>query len=78
MIRQVFSKNTPILRFNAQVGPTDVDEQEEMMHLYEGAIMALSDRGGNALPKGAEAWALQYLEFIRILAERTDEATLAP
>lgn len=78
LMRQVFSKNTPILRFNAQGGPTDVDEQEGMMHLYEGVIMALRNPGGHAFPSGTQGRALQYLGFISMLAERADEATLAP
>lgn len=78
LMRQVFSKNTPILRFNAQASSTDGDEQEGMMHLYEGVIMALRNPGGHAFPTGSEGRALQYLGLISMLAERADEATLSP
>ena len=41
-----------------------------------GDIMALRNSGGHSFPKGIGALALQYLGFIRILAERTDAAAL--
>lgn len=74
LMRTVFSKQNPILRFNAMESPTDLDEQEGMMHLFEGAVMALRNPGGHAFPAGPESRALQYIQFVSLLAQRVDEA----
>jgi uncharacterized protein (TIGR02391 family) len=74
LMRTVFSKNSPVLCFNALTNATDSDEQEGMMHLFEGAVMALRNPGGHAFPTGTEARARQYIELLSMLAERTDEA----
>jgi uncharacterized protein (TIGR02391 family) len=75
LMRQVFSRNKPILRFNALQSTTDNDEQEGMMHLYEGVIMALRNPGGHSFPTGPSSRASQYLQLISMLAERADEAS---
>ena len=78
LMRHVFSKNSARLRFNALATATDLDEQEGMMHLYEGTVMALRNPGGHGFPTGPESRALQYLGLISMLADRADEATLTP
>jgi hypothetical protein len=37
----VFSKNNPVLAFNDLANRTDLDEQEGMMHLFEGTVLAI-------------------------------------
>ncbi|PTT87276.1 TIGR02391 family protein [Pelomonas sp. HMWF004] len=76
LMRQVFSRHKPVLRFNALQSVTDSDEQEGMMHLYEGVIMALRNPGGHSFPTGPSSRASQYLQLISMLAERADEASL--
>jgi uncharacterized protein (TIGR02391 family) len=49
LVRTVFSKNNPVLKFNALATPTDLDEQEGMMHLFEGAVLAVRNPGGHAI-----------------------------
>jgi uncharacterized protein (TIGR02391 family) len=74
LMRNVFSKNNPILRFNQLTSPTDFDEQEGMMHLFEGAVMALRNPGGHAFPNGPESRAVQYIELLSLLAHKAEEA----
>lgn len=74
LMRTVFSKNNPILRFNGLITVTDQDEQEGMMHLFEGAVMAIRNPGGHGFPSGSEALALQYIQLLSLLASRADEA----
>lgn len=74
LMRTVFSKNNPVLRFNALANTTDLDEQEGMMHLYEGVVMALRNPGGHAFPNGPETRAVQYINLLSLLAYRVDEA----
>jgi uncharacterized protein (TIGR02391 family) len=77
LMRTVFSKNNPILKFNSLTNQTDQDEQEGMMHLYEGAVMALRNPGGHGFPSGSDIRATQYIHFLSLLAFRVDEARRA-
>lgn len=74
LMRTVFSKKDPVLRFNGMVTTTDMDEQEGMMHLFEGAVMAIRNPGGHIFPAGSDALALQYIQFLSLLAFRADDA----
>jgi uncharacterized protein (TIGR02391 family) len=47
LVRTVFSKNSPFLAFNDLANQTDLDEQEGMMHLFEGAVLAIRNPGGH-------------------------------
>ena len=46
LVRTVFSRNNPILSFNELSDQTDMDEQEGMMHLFEGVILGIRNPGG--------------------------------
>ena len=74
LMRTVFSRKNPVLKFNALQTQTDMDEQEGMMHLYEGAVMAIRNPGGHEFPDGPEARAKQYIQLLSLLASRADEA----
>jgi uncharacterized protein (TIGR02391 family) len=75
LMRTVFSKKDPVLNFNALATTTDLDEQEGMMHLFEGAVMAIRNPGGHGFPAGSEALAVQYIHLLSLLASRADEAS---
>jgi len=74
LMRTVFSKNAPILAFNELKDQTDTDEQEGMMHLFEGAVLGIRNPGGHAFPEGPERRAVEYLSLISLLAHRAQEA----
>lgn len=74
LVRTVFSKNTPILAFNSLADQTDLDEQEGMMHLFEGAVLAIRNPGGHSFPEGPEQRAIEYISFLSLLAYRVQEA----
>lgn len=74
LVRTVFSKNNPILVFNDLKDQTDLDEQEGMMHLFEGAILGIRNPGGHSFPEGPEQRAVEYLSLISLLAYRVQEA----
>ena len=74
LMTMVFSKNDPILAFNDLVDRTDTDEQEGMMHLFEGAVLAIRNPGGHAFPEGPEQRAIEYISFLSLLAYRVQEA----
>jgi uncharacterized protein (TIGR02391 family) len=74
LVRAVFSKNDPVLAFNALADQTDLDEQEGMMHLFEGAVLAIRNPGGHSFPEGTEQRAIEYISFLSLLAYRVQEA----
>ncbi|MCP5126678.1 MAG: TIGR02391 family protein [Gammaproteobacteria bacterium] len=74
LMRTVFSKNNPILKFNSLTTQIDLDEQEGMMHLYEGAVMALRNPGSHGFPTGSDLRASQYIYLLSLLMFRADEA----
>jgi uncharacterized protein (TIGR02391 family) len=75
LMRTVFSKNNPILAFNELADQTDLDEQEGMMHLFEGVVLGVRNPGGHAFPEGPKQRAIEYLSLISLLAFRVQEAT---
>jgi uncharacterized protein (TIGR02391 family) len=74
LMRTVFSKNAPILAFNDLANPTEQDEQEGMMHLFEGAVLGIRNPGGHSFPEGPDQRAIEYISFLSLLAYRVQEA----
>lgn len=74
LMRAVFSKNNPVLVFNEMKDQTDFDEQEGMMHLFEGAALGIRNPGGHTFPEGTEQRAIEYISFLSLLAYRLQEA----
>ncbi|MDO8341086.1 MAG: TIGR02391 family protein [Candidatus Woesebacteria bacterium] len=74
LMRTVFSRNNPILSFNELQDQTDLDEQEGMMHLFEGAVLGIRNPGGHSFPEGPDQRAAEYLSLLSLLAYRTQEA----
>jgi uncharacterized protein (TIGR02391 family) len=74
LMTTVFSKNKPLLAFNDLSGQTDADEQEGMMHLFVGAVLALRNPRAHALLDDAPELALEYIALISLLAKRVDQA----
>jgi uncharacterized protein (TIGR02391 family) len=74
LMRTVFSVNNPGLRFNDLSDQTDKDEQEGMMHLFEGAVLALRNPRAHALFDESPELALDYIGLLSLLAKRLDGA----
>jgi uncharacterized protein (TIGR02391 family) len=74
LMRTVFSRNNPILAFNELADQSDSDEQEGMMHLFEGVALGIRNPGGHSFPEGTEQRAVEYLSLISLLAYRVQEA----
>jgi uncharacterized protein (TIGR02391 family) len=77
LMRTVFSKQKPMLVINALANTTDEDEQEGMMHLFEGAVLAIRNPGGHAFPNGTPQRALEYIQLLSLLAYQVDESRKA-
>jgi uncharacterized protein (TIGR02391 family) len=74
LMRAVFSKNNPILAFNDLIDQTDQDQQEGLMHLFEGAALGIRNPGGHAFPEGTEQRAIEYISLLSLLAYLVQEA----
>lgn len=74
LMRTVFSRNDPVLAFSELATQTDVDEQEGMMHLFEGVVLGIRNPGGHSFPEGPEQRALEYISLLSLLAYRVQEA----
>ncbi len=74
LMRTVFSRNNPILAFNDLADQSQQDEQEGLMHLFEGAVLGLRNpRAHDVLPDSAE-YALECIAFLSMLAKRLEQA----
>ncbi len=78
LMRTVFSRNNPILSFYELLSQTDMDEQEGMMHLFEGVCLGIRNPGGHSFPEGPEQRAVEYLSLISLLAYRVQQARRKP
>ena len=72
LMRTVFSRKDPILLVNELASQTDEDEQEGMMHLFEGAALALRNPGGHSFPQGSVQRALEYIQLLSLPAYQVD------
>lgn len=73
LVRTVFSANSPILLFNDLVDQSDRDEQEGMMHLFEGAVLGIRNPRGHSFLDDAPDRALEYIALLSLLAKRLEE-----
>ncbi len=74
LMRTVFSRHNPVLAFNDLQDQSDLDEQEGMMHLFEGAVLALRNPRAHTLSDDSPEQALEYIAFLSLLAKQVDRA----
>lgn len=72
LMRSVFSPKTPILKFNDQQNDSEKSEQEGMMHLFEGAMLALRNPRAHGITQDHPERAVEYLSFLSMLARSLD------
>jgi uncharacterized protein (TIGR02391 family) len=74
LMRTVFSVKDPILAFNDLKDQSDRDEQEGMMHLFEGAVLGIRNPRGHSFLDDSPDRALEYIALLSMLANRLEEA----
>ncbi len=74
LMQLVFSPKTPILKFNDQATESEKSEQQGMMYLFAGAMLALRNPRAHGLVKDHPQNAVEYLSFISMLAKSLDRA----
>jgi uncharacterized protein (TIGR02391 family) len=70
----VFSAKNPILRFSDLASESDRSEQQGLMHLYAGSMLAFRNPRAHELVKDDAECALEVISFISFLAKTLDRA----
>jgi uncharacterized protein (TIGR02391 family) len=74
LMQQVFSPKVPVLRFNKLQTESDRDEQQGLMFLYAGAMLALRNPRAHELIRDDSEQSLEYVGFLSLLAKLLDRA----
>jgi uncharacterized protein (TIGR02391 family) len=74
LMQAVFSPNKPLLKFNDLKSESDKSEQQGMMFLYAGAMLALRNPRAHGLVQDGAEGALEYIAFVSMLAKALDRA----
>lgn len=77
LMQTVFSPKNPILRFNELKTPTDQSEQQGMMFLYAGAMLAFRNPRAHEIIEDDPEKALEYIGFLSLLAKSLDDTKRA-
>jgi uncharacterized protein (TIGR02391 family) len=72
LVRTAFSKNDPIIAFNGRRTFTEKDEQEGLMHLFEGMVLALRNPRAHSILQDAPDRALEAIALCSFLAKRVE------
>jgi uncharacterized protein (TIGR02391 family) len=72
LMQHVFSPKTPVLRFNDLQTESERDEQQGLMFLYAGAMLALRNPRAHSLIQDDPEQALEYIGFLSLLAKLLD------
>lgn len=74
LMQQVFSPNSPILKFNSMTNQSDKDEQQGFMQIFTGVILGIRNPRAHEFIKDDAERALELIAMISLLAKRVDEA----
>jgi len=74
LMQQVFSVSNPILAFSKLEDDSDRSEQQGMMNLFAGAMLAFRNPRAHKFIEDHPEAAVKYIQFISMLAGRLDGA----
>jgi len=77
LMNVVFSAKNPILKFNDGLSESDKSEQQGMMQLFAGAMLAFRNRRAHQIVTDDPENALEILSFLSFLAKAVDRAKKA-
>ncbi len=75
LMQLVFSPKAPILKYNEQTNDSEKSEQQGMMFLIAGAMLALCNPRAHGLVQDHPENALEYLSFLNMLAKSLDRTS---
>jgi uncharacterized protein (TIGR02391 family) len=74
LMQLVFSPKTPLLKFNDQLNDSEKSEQQGMMFLYSGAMLAFRNPRAHGILSDDPVVALEIIGFVNFLAKALDRA----
>jgi uncharacterized protein (TIGR02391 family) len=74
LMRRAFSRKKPVLAFNDGASESDLDEQQGMMHIFEGVAIGLRNPRAHGLFQDTKEFAVESIMLLSFLAKRVDEA----
>lgn len=74
LMQLVFSPKTPLLKFNDQLNDSEKSEQQGMMFLYAGAMLAFRNPRAHGLLSDDPIIAIEIIGFVNFLAKALDRA----
>lgn len=77
LMQNVFSPKNPVLKFSDLQTPSEQSEQQGMMFLYAGAMLALRNPRAHEIIEDDPEKALEYIAFLSLLAKSLDKAKRA-
>ena len=77
LMKNVFSPKNPILKFSDLQTQSEQSEQQGMMFLYAGAMLALRNPRAHEIIEDDPEKALEYIAFLSLLAKSLDKAKRA-
>lgn len=77
LMQLVFSPKNPILKYNEQTNDSEKSQQQGMMYLFSGAMLALRNPRAHGLVDDHPQRAIEYLSFISMLAKSLDDTKRA-
>jgi len=77
LMLKVFSPKNPVLRFNSLQTETDRSEQQGMMHLFAGAMLAFRNPRAHQIIQDHPERAQEIITFLSLLAKVLDNAERA-
>ena len=77
LMQNVFSPKIPVLKFSDLHTQTEQSEQQGMMFLYAGAMLALRNPRAHEIIEDDPEKALEYIAFLSLLAKSLDKAKRA-
>lgn len=75
LMQLVFSPKSPILKFNEQQTDSERSEQQGMMFLFSGAMLAIRNPRAHGLVEDHPENAIAYISFISMLAKSLDRTS---
>ena len=75
LMNTVFSAKNPVLKFNELKDDTEKSEQQGMMHLYAGAMLAFRNPRAHSIKTDEPENAMDVLLFINLLLKSLDNTT---
>ena len=76
LMRVAFSKDDPLVAFNDLTDQADFDEQEGLMNLFAGAVLAIRNLEGRLVSEGSDRRAIEYICLLSLLAYRLEVAKI--